>query len=75
MLKLVGVVLNVIDTATVKVAVSKKMVHPKYGKVIKRVTKFLCHVQNVSVKPGDTVSIEQIRPVSKNKYYKISSVG
>ena len=47
------------------VAVERKVKHPIYGKIVKRVTKF--HVQDVNneAKEGDLVEIKETRPISK----------
>ena len=59
---------------TVTVAVEKKVKHPKYGKFLKRQSRFQVHdAQNVS-KVGDHVEIVNCRPVSKTKTWRLVRV-
>lgn len=57
------------DTAVVKVVRFVK--HPKYGKFQKLAKKFKADDKGNTVKIGDKVSIEECRPISKDKHFKI----
>ncbi len=57
------------DTAVVKVVRFVK--HPKYGKFVKVSKKFKADDKGNKVKIGDLVSIEECRPISKDKHFKI----
>ena len=57
------------DTAVVKVVRFVK--HPKYGKFLKLAKKFKADDKGNTVKIGDNVSIEECRPISKDKHFKI----
>jgi len=57
------------DTAVVKVVRFVK--HPKYGKFLKLAKKFKVDDKGNTVKIGDNVSIEECRPISKDKHFKI----
>ncbi|MFA6297001.1 MAG: 30S ribosomal protein S17 [Candidatus Paceibacterota bacterium] len=57
------------DTAVVKVVRFVK--HPKYGKFQKLAKKFKADDKGNTVKIGDQVSIEECRPISKDKHFKI----
>ena len=57
------------DTAVVKVVRFVK--HPKYGKFQKLAKKFKAHDVGNTVKIGDKVSIEECRPISKDKHFRI----
>ena len=59
-------------TLIVRVLTLKK--HPKYGKVVKRYNKFKAHDENKIAKIGDTVSIEETRPISKDKHFRLLKV-
>lgn len=59
---------------TISVLVERKVKHPLYGKVIRRSTKFLAHDENNECGEGDTVSIEECRPLSKNKTWRLVKV-
>lgn len=59
------------DTATV--AVERYVQHPKYIKFIRRTKKYLAHDPGNSAKEGDTVTIREVRPISKRKHFVIVS--
>lgn len=56
---------------TVVVEVVRRTPHPLYKKLIKRSQKFLVDPAGQSVHVGDTVSIVETKPMSKNKYFKL----
>jgi small subunit ribosomal protein S17 len=68
-----GKVKAIIDTRTIAVDVESKMQHPLYGKVLKRVKKFLVHVpEGVSTpKEGEMVEVFSSKPISKRKKWTI----
>jgi len=59
---------------TVTVLVERKVPHPIYGKYVKRSTKFHAHDESNECQMGDTVSIEECRPLSKNKSWRLVKV-
>jgi len=52
---------------TIKVEIEGIVQHPRYKKYIKRHTRFLVHDPEEKCKVGDTVRIEECRPISKTK--------
>jgi small subunit ribosomal protein S17 len=48
--------------------------HPLIGKVIRRSNKFHAHDETNECKEGDLVVIEETRPLSKTKTWKVSKV-
>lgn len=58
-------------TKTVVVRVETKMLHPTYGKVIKRGKKFYAHTEDSDLQMGDTVVIAETRPLSKTKRWRV----
>ena len=56
------------------VMVERKVRHPLYGKYIRRSTKFHIHDEKNECKQGDTVTIKQIRPMSKTKSWALLEV-
>ena len=56
---------------TVVVVVTRFVEHKKYGKRIKMTKKYKAHDENNSKKVGDTVEIEETRPISKDKKFKV----
>ena len=58
---------------TIVVAVERFVKHPKYQKFIKRTNKFMAHDEGNTASIGDTVSIVESKPRSKNKRFDIVS--
>jgi len=56
---------------TIVVKVTRFVEHKKYGKRIKKTKKYKAHDETNSKKVGDTVEIEETRPISKDKKFKI----
>jgi small subunit ribosomal protein S17 len=59
---------------TISVMVERKVKHPLYGKYIRKSTKFLAHDEENECGEGDTVLIEECRPLSKNKSWRLIKV-
>ncbi|MDH3354562.1 MAG: 30S ribosomal protein S17 [Chromatiales bacterium] len=59
---------------TITVLVERKVKHPLYGKFIKRSTKLHAHDENNECNTGDMVTIQQCRPISKSKSWKLVEV-
>lgn len=57
------------DTATV--LVSRFVKHPKYKKYIRRSKKYLVHDIGNSAHVGDTVTIREVKPISKRKHFTL----
>ena len=62
-----GVVVSDKQNKTVVVSVERRYTHPIFKKTIRRSKKFHAHDENNTHKTGDVVSIEEHRPLSKNK--------
>jgi len=58
----------------VPVAVERLIKHPVYGKFIRRTSKVLAHDEQNSCKEGDTVAIEECRPISKRKSWRVVKI-
>ncbi len=67
------VVSNKMDK-TITVLVERRIKHPLYGKYIKRSKKIHAHDADNQCQEGDKVTIEETRPISKNKAWKLSSI-
>lgn len=59
---------------TVTVLVERLVRHPLYGKYIKRSTKLHAHDENNECSEGDLVTVEQCRPLSKMKCWRLVRV-
>jgi small subunit ribosomal protein S17 len=59
---------------TVVVSVERLQRHPIYKRVIRRSTKFKAHDQDNTARVGDTVRIEESRPLSRDKRWRLIEV-
>ena len=59
---------------TITVLVERRIKHPLYGKYIKRSKKIHAHDADNQCQEGDKVTIEETRPVSKSKAWKLSTI-
>ena len=59
---------------SVVVMVERKVRHPLYGKYIRRSSKLHVHDANNECRQGDTVTIQQCRPISKTKSWTLLEV-
>ena len=66
-----GIVVSDAMTKTRVVAVKRSKKHPKYLKYYETVKKFKAHDENNEYKKGDIVVIEETRPLSREKRWKI----
>lgn len=66
-----GVVTSDKMQKTVVVEVNRFVKHPKYGKYMKQSKKYKAHDEENIYKVGDNVSIEETRPISKDKTFKV----
>jgi|TARA_Y100001970_G_C13700480_1_gene586914 small subunit ribosomal protein S17 len=66
-----GVVTSAKNNKTVVVEVTRKFAHPFYGKVIKRSKKYHAHDEKNKIKEGQIISIEECKPISKKKRWRI----
>lgn len=66
-----GVVTSDKMDKTIVVKVTRFVEHKKYGKRIKKTKKYKAHDETNSKKVGDTVEIEETRPISKDKKFKV----
>ena len=59
---------------TIAVEIERLVKHPRYGKYIRRTTKLLAHDEANESREGDTVTIAECRPLSRNKSWRLVSV-
>jgi len=70
----VGKVVADSSDKTIKVEIEGIIQHPRYKKYIKRHTRFLVHDPENSCKAGDTVRVEECRPISKSKKWILREI-
>jgi small subunit ribosomal protein S17 len=60
---------------TVTVLVERQVMHPTIGKVVNRTKKYHAHNEGNDAKMGDKVVIEECRPISATKSWKVAKVA
>jgi len=70
----VGVVTSDKMDKSIVVSVERRVKHPKYGKFVKKTTKFVAHDEKNDCNIGDTVKIMETRPLSKTKNWRLVEV-
>ena len=59
---------------TITVSIERRLRHPLYNKYIYKTTKILVHDEEMVSKVGDVVSIQESKPISKNKSWILNKV-
>ncbi|WP_299822819.1 30S ribosomal protein S17 [uncultured Pontibacter sp.] len=67
------VVSNKMDKS-ITVLVESRMKHPMYGKFVSKSTKFMAHDEKNECNIGDYVRIQETRPLSKNKNWRLVEI-
>ena len=71
--QLTGGVISDKADKTITVKVERKVKHPTYSKIMKRSVKVHVHDESNIAKIGDVVTVEECRPYSKSKTWKLLS--
>ncbi|QYZ65834.1 MAG: 30S ribosomal protein S17 [Gammaproteobacteria bacterium (ex Lamellibrachia satsuma)] len=71
---LVGQVVSSAMDKSITVSVERQVKHPLYGKYIRRSTKVHAHDESNECNQGDMVMVEQCRPLSKTKKWRLVKV-
>lgn len=71
---LTGQVVSTKMDKTIAVVIERRVEHPIYKKYMRKSTKLLAHDENSECKEGDTVAIEECRPLSKRKAWRLQRV-
>jgi small subunit ribosomal protein S17 len=71
---LTGTVVSDKGDKTIVVKVERKVKHPLYGKIIRRSKKYHAHDEANAVRTGEVVRIEETKPISKLKTWRVLDV-
>ena len=69
-----GMVVSSKRDKTITVMVERKVKHPLYKKILRRSSKLQAHDQDNTCNEGDLVTIQECRPLSKTKSWKLLKV-
>ena len=72
--EVVGKVVSYKADKSIVVMVERKVKHPIYGKFVKKSTKFMAHDEKNQCKAGDFVQLMEVRPLSKNKRWRLVKI-
>jgi len=72
--EITGKVVKKTGEKTITVLVERRVMHPRYHKIVKRFHKYMVHDENNEVNVGDTVKAIECRPLSKNKSFTLTQV-
>ena len=70
----IGLVTSNKMNKSIVVAVERKVMHPKYGKFIKKTSSFMAHDEKNESNIGDRVLIIETKPLSKNKCWRLVEI-
>ena len=69
-----GIVISDKMNKTITVGVERTTKHPIYKRIVKQRSKFMVHDEGEIAKMGDRVRIQETRPLSKNKRWRLVEV-
>jgi small subunit ribosomal protein S17 len=69
-----GIVVSDKMNATLVVAVNERVSHPRYGKTVQRTKKLYVHDESNEAKVGDRVRVQETRPLSKLKRWRLTEI-
>lgn len=72
--RLSGRVVSAKMQKTVTVLVERTVTHPVYGKIQRRTKKYHAHVESGTFGEGDVVVIEETKPISKTKAWRVAAL-
>jgi small subunit ribosomal protein S17 len=70
----VGVVTSTKMQKTVVVTVERQIIHPLYKRVVRKSRRFMAHDEKQECQLGDTVRIQETRPLSARKRWRVAEV-
>jgi len=69
-----GIVVSDKMASTLVVAVNERVSHPRYGKTVQRTKKLYVHDDKNEAKVGDRVRVQETRPLSKLKRWRLTEI-
>lgn len=70
----IGLVVSDKMDRTIVVEVERRIAHPKFKKIIRKTTKYYAHDEKEEASIGDKVLIEETRPLSKLKRWRLIEI-
>ncbi len=70
----IGIVTSNKMEKSITVEIERRVKHPIYGKFVKKTSRFMAHDEKNECNIGDTVRIMEVRPLSKNKCWRLVEI-
>ena len=70
----IGVVTSAKMDKSIAVSIQQRLLHPKYGKYVKKTKKYYAHDEKNECNVGDLVRIMETRPLSKTKCWRLVEI-
>jgi small subunit ribosomal protein S17 len=70
----VGIVASNKSEKTIVILVQMRYQHPKYKRTVLKTKRYMAHDEKNDCKPGDIVLVEESKPISKNKRWKLKKI-
>lgn len=70
----VGIVASNKSEKTIVILVQMRYQHPKYKKTVLKTKRYMAHDEKNDCKPGDIVLVEESKPISKKKRWKLKKI-
>jgi len=70
----IGTVVSDKPNKTIVVSVQTRYQHPKYGKILLKTKRYMAHDEENNCTAGDIVLLEESRPLSKNKKWRLKEI-
>jgi len=69
-----GKVITIAGEKSATMVVERRVMHPRYHKVVRRFKKYLIHDERSELKVGDEIIAIECRPLSKRKSFRLKTV-
>lgn len=69
-----GKVVSIAGNKSAVILVERKVVHPKYRKIVKRFKKYIIHDEECKSRIGDVISAIECKPISKHKSFVLKDI-
>jgi small subunit ribosomal protein S17 len=70
----IGVVVSDKMNKSIVVKVERNLMHPAYGRIVRKSERYVAHDENNECKMGDVVKICETRPLSKTKRWRVGAI-
>lgn len=70
----IGIVASNKSEKTIIILVQMRYQHPKYKKTVLKTKRYMAHDEENQCNPGDIVLVEESRPISKQKHWRLKKI-